>query len=707
MIRPIKITLLFLLCWFTASGFKLYCSNMAMVTYVSNNQQERAIRALIRSIRHFGGIYSDSEIYVILGNRENFPCHSLKGERVVLQPAEMEDAFKDYPLAIKAFSAAQVERKVNEKISTLVWFDPGTILLKPPVDFDLKGTYSVAVRPVSLTNRIGLPPGTKPNDYWLPIYKATGLNYKTLPAIKTVVDEVKIQPYYNCEIFSVDPRLGIFSEWAKKLKIFLEDKQFQDDACKTFIRKLFLHQAVLSAVIVSKVPEKKIKPLSIKSSYPFNQHKDVSDKKKILFLDEATAVIFDYAWDRIASWMNRIPIKESLKSWLLETYVDYLKLADNLYRIEGSCNSYLVTTKEGSVLIDPAGASIAPEFFEHVLTRHPLRAILLTHAHQDHSDDIGKWKDGKDIPVIAQRKFKEYFDYHARLAGHFSRRNAVWQGKPVPEKPEIKPNSRNEPTILFADSFEYELGGVHFKMFHTPGETPDHTTIWIPEIKAVFVGDNYFRYFINNATFRGTMIRPVLGYLAALNRALAFKPEYFLMGHDSPIIAGQRIQEIVGKFRDAIQYVHDETVKGINQGKDVYTLMQEVNLPPEYNISQGFGKVSWTVRGIYQEYIGWFDENPVNMYEQPASSIYSDLVHLSGGPEGIIKMAEDHFQKGEYIKVLHLMDVIHESDLSSKPMWELRLKTYEALKKGSYNYIERIFLDHGIRTAKGILGRKK
>lgn len=674
---------------------------LAVVTYAGNYEQEKAIKALITSIRKFGGKYSMSKIYVVTSNAEKLPCHSLKEKNVIVLPVDMKAEFKRYPLAIKAFAAAQVEKEVGKKVTTLVWFDPGTILLKSMDEYALENKFKAALRPVSLTNNIGIPPGEAPNNYWQPIYKKSGLDYKTLPTIKTVVDEVEIQPYYNCEIYSVDPRLGILTEWANLLTVFLNDQKYQEEACTTFLRRLFLHQAVLSAVISSKVQEDDIKPLSITSSYPFNQHNDVSEEKKIASLNEATAVIFDYAWYRIRTWMNRIPIEEPLKSWLFDTYLDYLKLADNLYRIEGSCNSYLITTDEGSVLIDPAGASVAPEFFKSIMKKYPLKAILLTHAHQDHSDDISKWKGEADIPVIAQRKLVEYFDYQARLAGHFARRNAIWAGQPFPtEPPAPKTNSRNEPTILFVDNYEYELGGIHFNMIHTPGETPDHTTIWVPELEAVFVGDNYFAYFINNVTFRGTMIRPVLGYLAALDTALAFNPEYFLMGHDAPIISKELIQDTVGKFRDAIRYIHDETVKGINQGKDVYTLMQEVKVPAEYDIIQGFGKVAWTVRGIYQEYIGWFDENPANMYELSASSIYADLVQISGGPEVIIKKAEDYFQNGEYVKVLHLMDVIKEADPTYKPMWEIRIKTYEALKRGPYNFIERLFLDHGIRTAK-------
>lgn len=393
-------------------------------------------------------------------------------------------------------------------------------------------------------------------------------------------------------------------------------------------------------------------------------------------------------------------MSEPLKEWLFDAFFNYLKLADNLYRIEGSCNSYLVVTKEGSVLIDPSGASIAPEYFERILEKHPLKAILLTHAHQDHSDDIAKWKNGKNIPVIAQREFKEYYNYQELLAGHFSRRNAVWSGQPIPEKPEIKPNSRYEPTVFFADFFDYELGGVHFKMIHTSGETPDQTTIWVPELEAVFIGDNYYEYFINNSTFRGTMIRPVSGYLKALDTALSFKPAYFLMGHQSPVVSKGIIQKNVGDFRDALKQIFNETIQGINEGKDMYTLMNEIKMPDQYPIGEYYGRVTWTVRGIYQEYIGWFDGNPASMYAVQPSSIYPELVELSGGPASIDKQIEVFLNSKDYLRALHLTDVVLSAEPDHKATWELRLKALQGLRQGPYNYIEFIFLDDAIRKAK-------
>ncbi|TFG74923.1 MAG: MBL fold metallo-hydrolase, partial [Chrysiogenales bacterium] len=606
--------------------------------------------------------------------------------------------FLDYPLALKAFAAAQVEKKVADTVATLVWLDPGVMVLNSLAALDLDGEFSAAVRPVTLANTIAMPPQSEPDDYWKPIYEETGLDCKTLPLLETIADEVKIQPYYNCEVFSFNPGLGIAKEWARLLGRFLKDENYQKTACTTFLKRLFLHQAVLSAVISSRAKPDRIKALPLTSGYPFNQHEKLSVSKKAASLNDLSVVIFDYAWDSSPAWMKKIKIEEPLHQWLFATYLDYLQIAPAIYRVEGSCNSYLIAGQQGCVLIDPAGASDAPEFFEKILEKFPLKAILLTHAHQDHSDDIEKWKTDTGIKVVAQRQYKEYFQYQAEMADFFARRNAIWSGKPLAAEPPAPKVSRGEPTVFFADEHHFELGGLNFIMRHTAGETPDHTTIWIPELSAVFVGDNYYEYFINNSTFRGTMIRPVLGYIRALDTALSFDPAYFLMGHGSPLVSRKAIKTKAGALRDALRTIYNETIKGINAGKDVYTLMREIKLPENAALRQYFGKVEWTVRGIWQEYVGWFDENPATMYDLPFSSVFADLNKLAG-EDKIIKKAEEYFNKKEYVKVLHLTDVILHFDPNHKSANEIRIKALKSLQAGSGNFIEGIWLKHGIRSA--------
>ncbi|HSQ34911.1 MAG TPA: hypothetical protein VLQ89_02860, partial [Candidatus Binatia bacterium] len=263
-----------------AKGNSLKTATIA--TFVSNHEQERAVKALIRSVRELGGEYCSSRIYVVTVDAKELPCASLRQNGVDVLPLEMERPFLDYPLALKAFAAAQIEKKAAaDGIDTLIWLDPGVIVLNSLAALDLGEDFDAAVRPVTLANTIAMPPQTAPNDYWEPIYRETGLDFKSLPSFETIVDPIAIQPYFNCEVFSFNPGLGIAAEWARLLTRFLKDEEYQKNACTSFLRKLFLHQAVLSAVIASRVRPERIKALPLASGYPFSQHDKLPTGKKV------------------------------------------------------------------------------------------------------------------------------------------------------------------------------------------------------------------------------------------------------------------------------------------------------------------------------------------------------------------------------------------------------------------------------------------
>jgi alkyl sulfatase BDS1-like metallo-beta-lactamase superfamily hydrolase len=144
--------------------------------------------------------------------------------------------------------------------------------------------------------------------------------------------------------------------------------------------------------------------------------------------------------------------------------------------------------------------------------------------------------------------------------------------------------------------------------------------------------------------------------------------------------------------------VHDETVRGMNAGTDVYTLMNTIKLPPELDVGEEYGTVAWTVRGIYEGYLGWFDENPATMYSVAPEATARELVTLLGTPQPILTRAADLVTAGRHAEALRLTDVVLASDPNNQDALETRLAAVNALLAASGNLNESGWLNAARRT---------
>ena len=98
----------------------------------------------------------------------------------------------------------------------------------------------------------------------------------------------------------------------------------------------------------------------------------------------------------------------------------------------------------------------------------------------------------------------------------------------------------------------------------------------------------------------------------------------------------------------------------MNAGKDAGTLMREITLPPALDIGESYGKISWSVRGIYEGYVGWFDGNPSTMFG-PASQAYPEIVRLAGGADPVARRASE-LAATDPLLALYLTDVALGAD---------------------------------------------
>jgi alkyl sulfatase BDS1-like metallo-beta-lactamase superfamily hydrolase len=391
-----------------------------------------------------------------------------------------------------------------------------------------------------------------------------------------------------------------------------------------------------------------------------------------------------------------------------------LKVADGIYMAPGFGNTFLVTTPEGNVVIDTSLSLFARGHVDALkkIDAGPVRYVILTHGHSDHTGGVALWKE-EGTQVIAQSAQTELLHYDTRLTGVLLHR-AFEQFSELlgfPRRPFLPPDAPVEDygaTLLATTTFdtfcEFRLGGLTFQLVHTPGETYDHLSVWIPEIGIAFTGDNIYGSFPNLYTLRGTKPRWALDYVESLDRVASWQPIILAPSHESPTYGVDANRERLQRYRDAILYVHDATVQGMNAGIDVYTLMRTITLPPELDVGEGYGAVAWTVRGIYEGYLGWFDENPATMYAVAPADTYRELLDLYGDPAPILARAAELVAVGRHPEAIRLTDVVLAGDPGNVTALQTRLAAVDALLAASGNINERGWLNGASRALRAQLG---
>lgn len=377
-----------------------------------------------------------------------------------------------------------------------------------------------------------------------------------------------------------------------------------------------------------------------------------------------------------------------------------------------SSNTIVLETSAGAVIVDTSRPPASKAHFDLLQRSGVSKAayVILTHGHGDHTGGVALWK-ATGAKIVAQEQFTEFLGYQRMLAGFFARRNgaqfqfaggvgAAAQRAPAGGQPGVAGQLAIVPDITFDKELKLDVGDTKLEIYHTPGETPDHLTVWIPKLKAALVGDNFYESFPNMYTLRGTRPRWPLDYINSLDKVLALEPEIVIPSHGPAVVGKDEVKRQLTKMRDAIVYVHDAVLKGMNEGKDVHTLMREIKLPPELDVGEGYGKISWSVRGIYEGYAGWFNGDPAEMYEHGRDSISPDLVKLAGGPKKIADEAMALIGQGKFVEALQMTSVGVEGAPGNKDVLKARVAAFEALIKASTNRNEVGWLNQGLAEAK-------
>lgn len=384
-------------------------------------------------------------------------------------------------------------------------------------------------------------------------------------------------------------------------------------------------------------------------------------------------------------------------------------LGQDIWMSPGVSNAYAVGTDDGRVIINAGLVFEGPlrrQAFDPVCPG-PTRTIIVTQGHADHWGGVTSLRE-PGTEVIMHADYHYWRDDTQRLLAFRTRNTSFGFGHISTALAENLKTmdlsaidmSFPEPTVTFDDTLDLDVGGRRLELLATPGgETTDSLVVWLPDDRVLFTGNLFgplFGVVPNLSTIRGDRYRDPLQYIASLNTVLSLAPERLITGHFDPIEGADRIVEEVTVMRDAMAWVHDRTVAGMEAGTDVHTLMGEIALPDHLDVGEGYGKTSWNVRAIWEMYAGWFHHRATTeLYHVPPAAVAGDLVAAAGADQ-LVSAARAHLDGGRPLQALHLTELVLSVDTANNAARAVAATAHEQLLERAKNYWERAWLTKSI-----------
>jgi len=359
------------------------------------------------------------------------------------------------------------------------------------------------------------------------------------------------------------------------------------------------------------------------------------------------------------------------KELLTPVYVDpATRITDVMYRSSGTTAAHCLLVDGGRVIVNTGMGYEAPHHkrvFDAVRPG-PTSHIITTQAHVDHVGGVQLFREPGTVYVAQANNPACQLD-DKRIQGLRSRTAGTWfdvtgaaARRIAADNPGV-PMTQDVPTpdLMFDSRLSLRVGGLDIELVAAAGETVDSCIVWLPEHRTAMISNllgPLFPHFPNLNTLRGDRYRFPEAYLETVRKLRALQPELLITGRAAPIEGAELIDACLARLHGAVEHVHTETLRGINAGTDLWTLMREVTLPPHLRVGQAYGKVSWGVRTIWEIYVGWFKLlSTTEIYPDQRVEGLAELVDAAG-VDAALERARHALARGEAVVAIHLAEGI-------------------------------------------------
>ena len=387
-----------------------------------------------------------------------------------------------------------------------------------------------------------------------------------------------------------------------------------------------------------------------------------------------------------------------------------------IYQVRGFdiSNVTFVEGDTGVIVIDPLvsteTAAAALALYRKHRGDRAVSAVIFTHSHVDHFGGVlgvttQADVDAGKVPVLAPEGFVGHAVQENVYAGTAMARRAAYMygttldrgplgqvGCGLGQAPSTGEVAIIVPTIDITTTGEtHTLDGVEIEFQMAPGtEAPAEMHFYFPKFRALCMAENATHNLHNLLTLRGALVRDPhawSGYLSEAIDAFADRTDVAFASHHWPTWGREHIVEYLSLQRDLYGYLHDQTLRQLNQGYTGIEIAENFAMPPAlekaWHTHGYYGSVSHNVKAVYQRYMGWFDGNPARLWQHPPEQSGPRYVAAMGGIDRVVDVAREAFESGDYRWAATLLDHAIFTDADHAGARELYADTLEQLGYGA------------------------
>lgn len=390
------------------------------------------------------------------------------------------------------------------------------------------------------------------------------------------------------------------------------------------------------------------------------------------------------------------------------------KVTDRVYQVRGYdlSNMTIIEGDTGLIVIDPLisaeTAKAALELYRRHRPAKPVVAVFYTHSHVDHFGGVRGVVDEADVrsgkvKILAPSGFMDHAVAENVIAGNAMSRRALYMyGATLPAGAKglvdtglgkaISTGSITliAPTESIEKSFDRRvIDGVEMIFQLTPGtEAPAEMNLYFPQLRLLNIAENVTHNMHNLYTIRGASIRDAVawsGYIEEAREQFGGRSDVMIAQHHWPKWGSANIDEMLRKQRDLYKFIHDQSVRLLNQGFTPREIAEQLRLPPslanEWSARGYYGTLSHNAKAVYQKYMGWYDANPANLNPLPPAESAKRTVEYMGGARAVTDRARKDFEAGNYRWVAEVMNQVVFADPTNL---EARALAADALEQLGY-----------------------